>query len=71
MTSTTWPGPAFWNQLAGKEAVLSIPDDETICMQCGAQIGKNVIVCPDCSGDPAAPLPLDCSDFTDDDWETL
>ena len=65
MTST-WPDETFWDELTGK-----LSEDRTICMQCGAQIGKNVIVCPDCSGDPTAPLPLDCSDFTDDDWETL
>jgi len=71
MTSTTWPSEAFWDQLAGKEAVLSIPKDETICLQCGAQIGKNVYPCPDCSGDPTAPLPLDFTDFDDDDWEEM
>ena len=70
MTSA-WPSKAFWDELAGKELVLSIPDDETICLQCGAQIGKAEVVCPHCGGDPGAPIPLDFSDFEDDDWERL
>ena len=67
---TDWPNRAFWDELAG-DAVLSIPEGRMICLQCGAEIDGDVATCPNCNGDPAAPLPLDCSDFTDDDWERV
>jgi len=65
---TYWPSKAFWDELAGGE--LSIPGT-MMCMQCGCQIAEGVAICPLCGQDPTVALPLDLSDFTDDDWEAL
>ena len=68
---TDWPGKAFWDGLADPIIEeMSLPD-EIVCLQCGEQIDSKAPVCPECSGDPTAPLPLDFTDFTDDDWERL